>query len=138
MVPDAAPTLGLASFMPILIRGHLLDSGHPSTQGIPVPRFTYRMTPLSLTESSRAEIELITAPGDFLEFDPQRAAEQYLQLMQQIAALHPGAEGWASVQAASSSGALWYDTPGTSLAYRWLWEDLRRLHLVKQHAQNDD
>ena len=136
--PTLAPTLGLASFMPILIRGHLLDSGHPSTEGIPVPRFTYRMTPVSLTESSRAEIELITAPGDFLEFDPQRAAEQYLQLMQQIAALHPGTEGWASVQAASSSGALWYDTPGTSLAYRWLWEDLRRLHLVKQHAQNDD
>jgi hypothetical protein len=96
------------------------------------------MTPLPLTQSSRAEIELITTPGHFFEFDPQRATEQYLQLMQQIGALHPGAEGWASVQAASSSGAFWHDTPGTSLAYRWLWEDLRRLHLVKQYAPNND
>lgn len=137
--PTLAPTLGLASFMPIAIYGHLLDRAHPSTQGIPVPRFTYRMRPLPLTESPRAEIELTTMPGDFFEFDPQLATEQYLQLMQQIAALHPGAEGWASVQAtSSSSGALWYDTPGTSLAYRWLWEDLRRLHLVKQHAPNND
>jgi hypothetical protein len=138
-LPALAPTLGLASFMPILIRGRLLDSGHPSMQGLPVPRFTYRMTPLPLTESPRAEIELITTPGDFFDFDPQRSTEQYLQLTQQIAALHPGAEGWASMHVTSvSSGALWYDTPGTSLAYRWLWEDLRRLHLVKQHAPSDD
>jgi hypothetical protein len=136
--PALAPTLGLASFMPILIRGHLLDSEHPSMQSTPTPRFTYRMTALLIAESSRAEIELITTPGDFFQFDPQRSTGQYLQLMQQIAVLHPGAEGWASVKAASSSGALWYDTPGTTLAYRWLWEDLRRLHLVKQNAPNND
>jgi hypothetical protein len=96
------------------------------------------MTPLPLTESPRAEIELVTEPKAFLEFDPQRARAQFLQLRQQIASLHPGAEGWAAPQAAGTTGSLWKDTPATSLAYRWLWEDLRRLRLVRQNPPMGD
>jgi hypothetical protein len=134
--PKLAPTLGLASFMPILIRGQLLASVHSEHDS--QPHLTYHMTPLPLTESPRAEIELVTEPEAFLEFDPQRARAQFLQLRQQIASLHPGAEGWAAPQAASTTGSLWKDTPATSLAYRWLWEDLRRLRLVRQNPPMGD
>jgi hypothetical protein len=127
--PTLAPTLGLASFTPILISGQLVRGVNPSYHG--VPQFTFRMTPLPLTESPRAEVCLVEPEG-FPEFDLQRAREQFLFLRQQIASLHPGAEGWAFPQAASSAVSLWHDRPATSLAYRWLWEDLRRLHLVKQ------
>jgi hypothetical protein len=124
------PTLGLASFMPILISGELLRGVDPSHHG--VPRFTFRMTPLPLTEPPRAEVGLVAEPEDFPGFDLQRSREQFLLLRQQVARLHPGAEAWAFPQAATTSVSLWHDRPATSLAYRWLWEDLRRLHMVKQ------
>ena len=95
------------------------------------------MTPLPLTESPRAEIRLVE-PDDFPVFDLQRAREQFLLLRQQIARLHPGAEGWAFTQAASSAVSFWHDRPAISLAYRWLWEDLRRLHLVKRLPPTGD
>jgi hypothetical protein len=134
--PKLAPTLGLAAFMPILVRGQLLASAH--SQDYSQPHLTYHMTPLPLTEAPRAEVELVTEPAAFLEFDPQRARAQFLQLRQQIANLHPGAEGWAAPQGASTTGSFWKDTPATSLAYRWLWEDLRRLHLVRQNPPMGD
>jgi hypothetical protein len=127
--PAVSPTLGLASFMPILISGQLARGVNPSYHG--VPQLTFRISPLPLTDSSRAEIRLVE-PGDFPEFDLQRAGEQFLLLRQQIASLHPGAEGWAFPQAAASAISLWHDRPATSLAYHWLWGDLRRLHLVKR------
>jgi hypothetical protein len=65
-------------------------------------------------------------------------SKQYLLLKQQIENLHPGAAGWAFAQSASSFVSYWHDLPATSLAYRWLWEDLRRLHLVKQMPPNAD
>jgi len=133
--PTLTPTLGLASFMPILITGQVAGGERPALHGI--PQFTFRMAPLPLTEPPRAEI-LLVEPGDFPEFDLQRAREQFLLLMQQIAHLHPGAEGWAFTQAASSATSFWHDRPATSLAYRWLWEDLRRLHLVKQLPPTGD
>ena len=128
--PKLARTLGLASFMPILVRGQLLASAH--SQDYSQPRFTYHMTALPLTEPPRAEMELITEPAAFRAFDPERARAQFLQLREQIASLHPGAEGWAAPQAASTTGSFWKDTPATSLAYRWLWQDLQRLCLVKR------
>src|ERR1035441_960185 len=51
--PALAPTLGLGSFMPILITGQLLGGERPALHG--VPQFTFRMTPLPLTEPPRAE-----------------------------------------------------------------------------------
>lgn len=135
-LPKLAPTLGLASFMPILILGQLLARAHSAEYS--QPRFTYRLTPLPLNESPRAEVELVAEPEDFLEFDAQRSWQQYQQLRQQIADIHPGAEGWATPQAASGTGALFKDTPATALAYRWLWDDLRRLHLVKNNPPAGD
>ena len=133
--PALAPTLGLGSFLPILITGQLLGGERPALHG--VPQFTFHMTPLPLTEPPRAEVRLVE-PGDFPEFDLQRAQEQFLLLRQQIAHIHPGAESWAFTQAASSATSFWHDRPATSLAYRWLWGDLRRLHLVKQLPPTGD
>ncbi|HEX7161523.1 MAG TPA: hypothetical protein VF223_09860 [Trebonia sp.] len=109
--PALAPTLGLGSFMPILITGQLLGGERPALHG--VPQFTFRMTPLPLTEPPRAEIRLVE-PGDFPIFDLQRAREQFLLLRQQVARLHPGAEGWAFTQTASSATSFWHDRPATS------------------------
>jgi hypothetical protein len=127
--PAVVPTLGLASFMPILMSGQLLHNKNPSPHGI--PRFTFRMTPLPMTESPRAEVCLVTEPEDFHGFDPQEVRERFLLLRRQVARLHPGAEGWALPPTVTTSVPLWHDRPATSLAYRWLWDDLRRLYLVK-------
>lgn len=128
--PGLAPTLGLASFMPILISGQMARRTKPASFGD--PEFIFHMTPLPLDQSPRAEIHLVGDFEDFRGFDPQRAREQYLLLKQQIESLHSGAASWAFPQSADSSVSFWHDRPATSLAYRWLWEDLRRLHLVKQ------
>lgn len=133
--PALAPTLGLASFMPILISGQLMRGVDPSWQGI--PKFTFHMTPLPLTEEPRAEVFLVE-PDGYPEFDLQRVRERFLLLRRQVASLHPGAEGWAFPQAASSAASLWHNRPATSLAYHWLWEDLRRLHLVTHLAPSGD
>lgn len=133
--PALMPTLGLASFMPILISGQLMRGVDPSSQG--VPQFTFNMTSLPLREEPRAEVILVES-DDFPEFDLQRVRERFLLLRRQIASLHPGAEGWAFPQAASSATSLWHDRPATSLAYRWLWEDLRRLHLVTHLPPSGD
>jgi hypothetical protein len=128
--PNLEPTLGLASFMPVLIRGQLLDAAHSAQYSSPY--LTYRMTPLELADSPRAEIELVTQREAFPDFEPERAWEQYQQLRQKIAQLHPGAESWATPHTVTTLVSLFKDTPATALAYRWLWDDLRRLHLVKR------
>jgi hypothetical protein len=134
--PKLAPTLGLASFMPILIRGQLLASAH--SEDYSQPHFRYQMTPLPLPEAPRAEVKLVTEPAAFREFDLQQARAQFLRLRDEIARLHPGAEGWVAPQAARTTGSFWNDTPATSLAYQWLWEDLRRLRVVRQNLPMGD
>ncbi len=70
---------------------------------------------------------------------PDRAAPMTPLLMRkQIASLHPGAEGWAFTVAPTSVVSLWHNRPATSLAYHWLWEDLRRLHMVKRLPPTGD
>ena len=133
--PALTPTLGLASFMPIFISGQLMRGVDPSRQGI--PQVTFHMIPLPLTEAPRAEVFLVES-DDFPKFDLQRVRERFILLRQQVASLHPGAESWAFPQAASSATSPWHNRPATSLAYRWLWEDLRRLHLVTRLAPSGD
>jgi hypothetical protein len=128
--PALATTLGLGSIMPVLLGGHLRRAeDHLPLGG---PEFAYRMELLSPTESPRAEVRLVTTREDLHAFEPRPVMEYFLRLRQEISRLHPGAEGWASPRAGTTTVWVWGDVPATSLAYQWLWEDLQKLHLVKR------
>lgn len=131
--PAFAPTLGLASIMPVLFTGRIMPDG----DSIGGPDFVYYMEPLPISEPPRAEIRLAATREDLFGYvgaDPRSMTEYGLRLRQAIAFLHPGAEGWAHLRSANATLWTWGDRPATAQAYRWLWEDLRELHMVKQVA----
>lgn len=131
--PMFTPMLGLACIMPVLFTGRVMPGGD-SFGG---PDFVYYMEPLPVTESARAEIRLAHTREELFGHnghDLRSMMEYDVRLRRLIAALHPGAEGWAHPRSANADLWVWGDTPATAQAYRWLWEDLHELHMVKQIA----
>jgi hypothetical protein len=126
-----SPTLGLASVLPIALAGQLL----PRTDEMGGPNFHYRMTPLPLDQSSTSAVRLVARRED-LNVDRQTMIEEGRRLRQQIAALHPGAEGWAILRAGATLH-VYSDRPATSQAYKWLWEDLKALHMIEKTVPYD-
>jgi hypothetical protein len=106
------------------------------------PGFGYEMVPLAPAERSRAEIRLTVTEEELLGFEPsntQAMMGHSLRLRRQVSAFRPGTEGWAHPRAESGELRVWGDRPATALAYRWLWEDLHALRMVKptQLIDND-
>jgi hypothetical protein len=129
--PTFAQTLGLACIMPVLFTGRILPGGD-SLDG---PEFVYYMEPVPTSEPPRAEIRLADTRDDLFGHvggDLQSMREYSLRLRHAIAALHPGAEGWAHLRSADTDLWVWGDRPATVQAYHWLWEDLHKLRVVKQ------
>jgi len=124
-----APTLGLASILPVAFEGKLL----PEADSLGGPDFTYRMTPLPVVQPSTSSVRLVAMRED-LNFDWQTVLEEGRRLRQLIATLHPGAEGWANPRSADATLSVYGDRPATAQAYKWLWDDLRALHMVKRIA----
>jgi hypothetical protein len=128
--PTFVPMLGLACIMPVLFSGQVV-LGENSWAG---PDFFYRMEPLPLNESSRAEVCLTATREGLFGHDRESAIEYGFRLRHLIAALHPGVGGWASPRSANATLWVWGDRPATAQAYRWLWEDLQALRAVKHPA----
>jgi hypothetical protein len=124
--PSFAPTLGLACIMPVAFQGQLLPRGGSWGD----PDFVYRMTPLPPNEANTSAVRLVEK-REHLNIDWEAMIEEGRRLRQLIAVLHPGAEGWANPRSADATLDVYRDTPATMHAYRWLWEDLRALHMVK-------
>ncbi|HEY1704088.1 MAG TPA: hypothetical protein VGG75_30695 [Trebonia sp.] len=128
--PTLKPTLGLGCILPVLFTGRLM----PMPNDWNGPGFAYEMVPLAPAERSRAEIRLAATEEELLGFEPtdmQAMMDRSLRLRHQVSALRPGTEGWAHPRAGSGDLPVWGDRPATALAYRWLWEDLHALRMVK-------
>jgi hypothetical protein len=131
--PMFTPMLGLACIMPVLFTGRVMPRGD-SFGG---PDFVYYVEPLPVTESARAEIRLAHTREELFSHnghDLKLMMEYDVRLRRLITTLHPGAEGWAYPRSANADLWVWGDRPATAQAYRWLWEDLQELHVVKQIA----
>jgi hypothetical protein len=124
--PAFAPTLGLASILPMTFQGQLV----PRAGSWGDPDFVYRMTPLPLDEVSTAVVQLVERRED-LNIDREKMIEESRKLRELIMALHPGALGWANPRSAYTTLDVYRTTPATIQAYRWLWEDLHTLHMTK-------
>lgn len=127
-----APTLGLASVLPVALAGQLL----PRADGMGGPGFAYRMTPLPLGRMSTSAVSLAAGRED-LNADWHLAVEEGQRLRQLVAVLHPGAEGWANPRVTSTTLHVYSDSPATSQAYKWLWADLKSLHMIKSMVPYD-
>jgi hypothetical protein len=128
--PTLAPLLGLACIMPVLFTGRVM----PGADSMLGPGFAYEMKPLPLTVPSRAEIRLAATEQELHGYDPsdmQSIMEHSLRLNRLASAFRPGAGGWAHPRSGEADLAVWGDRPATVLACRWLWEDLKELHLVE-------
>jgi hypothetical protein len=129
--PALKPMLGLACIMPVLFTGRV----KPGAEIENGPDFVYEMETLLPNERSHAEIRIVATDEELFGYDPsdiQSITARSLRLRRLISALRPGTEGWANPRAAGGDLWVWRNRPATSLAYRWLWEDLKALHLVKQ------
>jgi hypothetical protein len=129
--PTLKPMLSLACIMPVLFTGRIM----PRADAWSDPDFVYDMEPLPPTEPSRAEVRLATTQEELFGHDPsdvQAMMARSLRLRRLMSTLRPGTEGWAHSRSASGDLWVWGDRPATALAYRWLWEDLQALHMIKQ------
>jgi hypothetical protein len=122
-----APTLGLACMLPVAFKAKLL----PRAGSWDDPDFDYEMDPLPPGSPSTASV-LLVAKREDLNVNWEEMLKKARKRRQLIAAFHPGAEAWAHPRAASTTLYVYGDTPATAQAYRWLWEDLRELHMVQQ------
>jgi len=126
--PALAPTLGLACILPVTLRGELLPDGG-SWGG---PAFVYYTEPLPLSEPTNADVRLVATHGELFDFDSPTRLERRRKNQQLVSVLHPDAEGWANPRAAGTTVWVYGDMPATTQAYRWLWEDLQALRMIKQ------
>lgn len=129
--PTLAPMLGLACVLPVLLTGRVMPRG----DSLGGPDFVYHMEPLPLTEPSRAEVSLATTDKELLGYDPgdlQAMMVFSLRLRQLVTTFRPGVGGWANPRSMNADLWVWGDRPATALAHRWLWEDLRALHMIKK------
>lgn len=130
--PTLKPMLGLACIMPVLFTGRVM----PRADVWSGPELAYSMEPLPSTEPSRAQISLAAKQDELYGHDPsdvEAMMARSLRLRRLMSTLRPSAGGWAHARSVISSDLrVWGDRPATALAYRWLWEDLQALHMVKQ------
>ncbi len=124
--PAFVSMLGLACMMPVAIHGQLAPR-----EGMWDPTFVFHMDPLPPDAPQSAEISLVTTREELLDKWWDTVFEQSSRTRQLITALHPGAEGWAHPRSASTL-SVYGDMPATAHAYRWLWEDLKEIRVVKQ------
>ncbi len=135
--PTFAPLLGLACIMPVIFTGRVMPRGDLFGG----PDFVSHMEPLPPTEPSRAEIYLAATREEFFGhegYDVKSMMKTSIRIRRLIAAFHPGAEGWADPRSANADLSVWGNRPATAQAYQWLWEDLQKLHMVKNFTRISD
>jgi hypothetical protein len=99
--------------------------------GIFGPDLAISTVPVPDGETMRAEVQWVDSREDIAADWEAMNAEQE-QLRQLIRVYRPNAEGWAYPYAGETTLDVYGDMPATSQAYRWLSDDLYRLHLVRR------
>jgi len=128
-LPRLKPTLGMACILPVHIAGHVTRTTHNGTPtGFQLHQYSYETRPLPAGSQSTA---LFTYSESGLPAQEWTVTlQQHAELRQTIEILHPATAPWAHPRAGTAAIPSPTDTPATTLAYQWLWEDLRTLRLA--------
>jgi hypothetical protein len=124
--PGLVPMLGIASMLPVLIRGQLRPV--PGRD----PDFSYYMEPLPQGERSRAEVHLWVSGMEQIGEIANSFVRGIYQTRKLIAGRRPGAEGWAHPRTKDVILPVWETTPAITLAHYWLRGDLQSIEVIER------
>lgn len=122
------PMLGLGCILPVRIDGVL---SRPEGNGF-VSVFSHFMEPIAERDSQGVTVRLGgKEPGPLLSSEGAVVASDD-GVWQRIKRYHAESEGWARPRSGWTVVSVFGNRPATHQAYRWLWEDLKALHLVSR------
>lgn len=123
--PGIANTLELTILMPLRMQGYVdVDHGTPGIY--------FELWPQAVSPTNQFNLVASKAPPELWEETQRR----HRRMTHDLELYRPDSATWVHTGSTVAALSIFGERPAAELAFRWLWDDLKYLHLVESSAPN--